>query len=114
SRGSDVVCPGVPRPVRRGEPRVHTRAAGAAAGGGGDAGMSTIGTHVRNSRIARLLRSTPARQGGEGAEPSAAPTPYWLLWSTGAVAVVLGVIALALWGLNGPATLLDMIVALCT
>jgi hypothetical protein len=40
--------------------------------------------------------------------------PYWLLWSTGAVAVVLGVIAFVLWGLNGAATLSDMIVALCT
>jgi hypothetical protein len=30
------------------------------------------------------------------------------------VAVVLGVIAFVLWGLNGAGTLFDMIVALCT
>jgi len=76
--------------------------------------MSTIGTQIRNSRIGRLLRSAPAPRTGEGTEPSAAPTPYLLLWSTGAVACVLAVIAFALWGRNGAATLLDMIVALCT
>ena len=43
-----------------------------------------------------------------------ARTPYWLLWSTGIIAVVLGIGAFLLWGLNGAGTLFDMIVALCT
>jgi hypothetical protein len=43
-----------------------------------------------------------------------ADTPYWLLWSTGAVTVVVALIAFVLWGLNGASTLFDMIVALCT
>jgi hypothetical protein len=106
--------------------------------------MSTIGTRIRSGRFARLLRSAHARQRGHAAEapsaealPAEAParmsrksgnrfsdkdmrktkeaeTPYWLLWSTGAVAFVLGVIAFVLWGLNGASTLFDMIVALCT
>jgi hypothetical protein len=81
--------------------------------------MSTLGTRVRGGRFARLLRSAHARQGDHAAEAlpadaPPAPTPYWLLWSTGAVAFVLCVIAFVLWGLNGTATLFDMIVALCT
>jgi len=48
------------------------------------------------------------------AEPSPARTPYLLLWSTGVVALVLSMTAFALWGMNGPRTLFDMIVALCT
>jgi hypothetical protein len=72
--------------------------------------MSTIGTRIRNGRIARLLRSTQAA----GAEPSPANTPYWLLWSTGIVAFVLCVVAFVLWGINGANTLFDMIVAFCT
>jgi hypothetical protein len=78
--------------------------------------MSTLGTRVRGGRFARLLRSAHAGQRDHAAEapPAEAPTPYWLLWSTGAVAVVLGLIAFLLWGLNGAGTLFDMIVALCT
>ena len=76
--------------------------------------MRTIGAHVRNGRIARLFRSTPTQQMRKGPEPSGAHTPYLLLWSTAAAAFVLCVIAFALWGLSGAATLLDMIVALCT
>lgn len=53
-------------------------------------------------------RTSPA------AEPSPAKTPYWLLWSTGIIAVVLCVAAFVLWGINGTSTLFDMIVALCT
>ena len=45
---------------------------------------------------------------------TAARTPYWPLWSTGIIAVVLGIGAFLLWGLNGAGTLFDMIVALCT
>ena len=44
---------------------------------------------------------------------TAAHTPYALLWSTGIVAVVLGVVAFLLWGMNGATTLFDMIVAWC-
>jgi hypothetical protein len=76
--------------------------------------MSTIGARRRNSRIARMLRNVPGEEPRDGGAASAPGTPYWLLWSTGAVAVVLGIIAFLLWGLGGAATLLDMIVALCT
>jgi hypothetical protein len=46
-------------------------------------------------------------------ESSSAKTPYWLLWSTGIVAAVIGIAAFVLWGINGVTTLFDMIVALC-
>ncbi len=74
--------------------------------------MSTIGTRIRNGRIARLLRSTQAEQ--ISPQPSPANTPYWLLWSTGIVAFVLCIVAFVLWGINGASTLFDMIVAFCT
>jgi hypothetical protein len=48
------------------------------------------------------------------ATPAAAKTPYFLLWSTGIIAVVLCVAAFVLWGSQGASTLFDMIVALCT
>jgi len=48
------------------------------------------------------------------AEPPAANTPYWLLWSAGIAAVVLSIAAFVLWGTSGASTLFDMIVALCT
>ncbi len=76
--------------------------------------MSTIDTHIRNGRIARLFRRTHAGQISPGAEPSPANTPYWLLWSTGIVAFVLCIVAFVLWGINGANTLFDMIVAFCT
>ena len=76
--------------------------------------MRTIATRIRNGRIARLFRSTHAEQTSPGAQPSPANTPYWLLWSTGTVAFVLGIVAFVLWGINGASTLFDMIVALCT
>ena len=76
--------------------------------------MSTIGRRVRNSRVARLVRSTHAEQINPGAEPSPANTPYWLLWSIGIVAFALCFVAFVLWGVNGASTLFDMIVALCT
>jgi hypothetical protein len=87
--------------------------------------MSTIGTRIASGRVARLLRSAGSRDHAAQASPAAAPpatageatsadTPYWLLWSTGAVAVVVALIAFVLWGLNGASTLFDMIVALCT
>ena len=76
--------------------------------------MSTIGTRIRDARVARLARNTPAEQIRTAAEPSRADTPYRLLWSTGIVAFVLCVVAFVLWGINGTSTLFDMIVALCT
>ena len=48
------------------------------------------------------------------AEPSPADAPYRLLWSVGIAAVVLCVVAFALWGLNGAGTLIDMTAVLCT
>jgi len=39
--------------------------------------------------------------------------PCRLLWSTGIVAFVLGVVAFVLWGVNGANILFDMIVAFC-
>jgi hypothetical protein len=76
--------------------------------------MSTIGTRIRNGRIARLFRGSRAEQISPSAEPSPANTPYWLLWSTGIVAFVLCIVAFVLWGINGASTLFDMIVAFCT
>jgi hypothetical protein len=37
-----------------------------------------------------------------------------LLWSTGIVAFILGIVAFVLWGINGAGTLFDMMVALCS
>lgn len=48
------------------------------------------------------------------AGPPAANTPYWLLWSTGIVAVVLAAAAFVLWGLGDAGAVFDMIVAFCT
>ena len=70
--------------------------------------MSAIGTRIRNGRFARLFRREPA------AEPSPDNTPYWLLWSTGIVAVAFSIVAFVLWGFGGASTLFDMIVAFCT
>jgi hypothetical protein len=39
-------------------------------------------------------------------------TPYRLLWSAGAVAFALGIVAFLLWGINGAGTLFDMMAAL--
>jgi hypothetical protein len=74
--------------------------------------MSTIGT--RGGRGARLVQDTRAEPTNSAAEPLPAKTPYWLLWSTGIAALVLGIVAFALWGTNGAVTLIDMMVALCT
>ena len=76
--------------------------------------MSTIGTRIRDGRVARLARNTGAEQISPVAEPSPASTPCRLLWSTGIVAFALCVAAFVLWGINGASTLFDMIVALCT
>jgi len=76
--------------------------------------MSTLGARIRNGGVARRVRNMAADETNPAAEASPAATPYWLLWSTGIVAFVLGTVAFVLWGLNGAATLFDMIVALCT
>jgi len=76
--------------------------------------MSTTGTRIRNGRVARLVHNTRAEQISPAAEPSPANTPYRLLWSTGIIAFVLGIVAFVLWGINGAGTLFDMIVTLCT
>ena len=76
--------------------------------------MSTIGTRIRNGPIARVLRSRRTVQIDPGAQPASASTPYWLLWSTGIVALVLCIVAFVLWGINGAGTLFDMIIAFCT
>ena len=47
------------------------------------------------------------------AQPSSAP-PHRLLWSVGIAAFVIGICAFVLWGLNGAATLFDMVAAFCS
>jgi hypothetical protein len=49
----------------------------------------------------------------DAASPTPDAPPYRLLWSLGIVAIVLGVIAFALWATSGGVILFDMIVALC-
>jgi hypothetical protein len=41
-------------------------------------------------------------------------TPHGLLWSTGIIAFILGIVAFVLSGINGAGTLFDMLAALCT
>ena len=60
--------------------------------------MSTTGARIRDGRVARLARNTGAERMSPAAEPSPAHTPYRLLWSTGIVALVLGIAAFVLWG----------------
>jgi hypothetical protein len=75
--------------------------------------MSAFGTRTRGSRLAGRLRAIGA-EAASSAGGSAPQTPYWLLWSIGIVAFVLGAFAFALWGINGASTLFDLVVALCT
>jgi hypothetical protein len=53
----------------------------------------------------------PPQAGRDAADP--APVPRGLLWSTGAIAFVLAAAAFLLWGRNGAAWILDVIVAWC-
>ena len=76
--------------------------------------MSRIGACLWNGRGTPLVRNPRAEQIGSAAASSLDNTPYRLLWSTGTVAVVLGIIAFVLWGLYGAGTLFDMMVALCS
>jgi hypothetical protein len=39
--------------------------------------------------------------------------PHWLLWIAGGVAAAVGGAALLLWGVMGPAYILDLIAAYC-
>jgi hypothetical protein len=48
------------------------------------------------------------------AQPLSGTPPRRLLWSVGVAAFVLGIVAFVLWGINGPGTLFDMMVALCS
>ncbi len=76
--------------------------------------MSTSGSRIRNGRIAPLLPSTRVEQIIIPAfEPAPVNTPYCLLWLTGIIAVVLCMVAFALWVINGAGTLFDMMAALC-
>jgi hypothetical protein len=76
--------------------------------------MSSIGTHTRSGPVARLVHIAHAERIGPAAQSSSTNTPYRLLWSTGIIAFVLGIVAFVLWGINGANTLFDMMVALCT
>lgn len=75
--------------------------------------MSTVGTRARSGRAARLVRNTNAEEIFPTAEASHANPPHRLLWATGIIAFVLGIVAFVLWGINGAGILFDMIVALC-
>ena len=75
--------------------------------------MSAIGRRSRTGRMAWPFRSADAAPSGQGAEPMT-NTPYWLLWSTGIVAFVIGGAAFILWGIGSAGTVFDMIVAFCT
>jgi hypothetical protein len=75
--------------------------------------MSIVGTRIRSGRVARLFRNGGAERIDPAAR-SSTNTPYRLLWSTGIVAFVLGIVAFVLWGINGAGTLFDLMVAFCT
>jgi hypothetical protein len=75
--------------------------------------MSTGGTRGREALGDLAQDGAQAGQTPAVVTPQA-NTPYWLLWSTGIAAVVLGAVAFVLWGINGASTLFDMIVALCS
>jgi hypothetical protein len=47
------------------------------------------------------------------AKNSAHAAPRWLAWIVGGVGVALCLFTLLLWGLNGPAFILDLIGAFC-
>jgi hypothetical protein len=75
--------------------------------------MSGLTARIRNDRAAGLARSARPNLSAEDAQPSPDNTSRRLLWSAGAVAFVLGIVAFLLWGVNGAGTLFDMIAALC-
>jgi hypothetical protein len=75
--------------------------------------MSAIGRRGRKTDMAWRCSSADAAPVGH-AESLTASTPYWLLWSTGVAAFVLGALAFILWGTGSAGTVFDMIVAFCT
>jgi hypothetical protein len=75
--------------------------------------MSTVGRRLRSGGAARLFRSEHAPN-RHAAEALTTNTPHWLLWCTGIVALVLGLIVFVLWGIGSAGILVDMIVAFCT
>lgn len=75
--------------------------------------MSTGGTRGPDA-LSRAARDDAQAGQTPAVVTPPANTPYWLLWSTGIAAVVLGAAAFLLWGINGAGTLFDMIVALCS
>lgn len=46
-------------------------------------------------------------------DPASRNVSRWLLWTTGAIAVMLAIAAFWLWGMNGEAWILDLIAAYC-
>ncbi len=69
---------------------------------------------LANADVRRQEKAPPVgapQAGPDAADP--APVPRRLLWSTGAIAVVLATVAFLLWGRNGAAWILDVIVAWC-
>jgi len=47
------------------------------------------------------------------AKNSAQAAARWMVWVVGGLGVVLCVLTLLLWGLNGPSYILDLIAAYC-
>ena len=75
--------------------------------------MSGTAARIRNGGTVGLARSAGAKSPTEDAQPSPGTTPHRLLWSVGAAAFVLGLVAFVLWGIYGAGTLFDMIAAFC-
>ena len=75
--------------------------------------MTPSGTNVPD-KPDNPTRFNPRADPNLSIRSRAAKTPYWLLWLTGVLAIVLSAIAFVLWGVNGASTLFDLIVALCT
>ena len=66
---------------------------------------------VRDAAPEEKAKHAPAPDAA--ATMSAGESGHWLLWLTGAAALALGAVALALWGTRGSAVLLDLLIALC-
>jgi hypothetical protein len=76
--------------------------------------MSAAGAPTPAGRVARLLRNAGGGRVGPVVPILPANAPHALIWLTGVAAFVLAVAAFVLWGINGAATLFDMMVVLCT
>jgi hypothetical protein len=75
--------------------------------------MTASGARPENFKGAGPPRNNAGRT-NPGAEPPPGAAPYRLLWATGVIAFLLCVAAFVFWGINGAATLLDLVAALCT